>query len=60
MSNPFENDSISERKVFWKNYGHLPPSGHFCPGIKGSSLRDEYPVDPENLWSVARAALKTV
>jgi pimeloyl-ACP methyl ester carboxylesterase len=30
----------------------------FIPGIKGSSLRDEYPVDPENLWSVARAALK--
>src|SRR5215471_19393910 len=30
----------------------------FVPGIKGSSLRDEYPVDPENLWSVARAALK--
>jgi hypothetical protein len=30
----------------------------FVPGIKGSSLRDEYPVEPENLWSVARAALK--
>jgi pimeloyl-ACP methyl ester carboxylesterase len=35
-----------------------PPPVIFVPGIKGSSLRDEYPVDPENLWSVARAALK--
>ena len=35
-----------------------PPPVIFVPGIKGSSLRDEYPVDPENLWSVARAVLK--
>jgi hypothetical protein len=35
-----------------------PPPVIFVPGIKGSSLRDEYPVDPENLWSTARAVLK--
>ncbi len=26
----------------------------FIPGIMGSTLRDEYPVDPETIWSVLR------
>lgn len=31
----------------------------FLPGIMGSTLRDEYPVSPEGVWSVAKAALKS-
>jgi pimeloyl-ACP methyl ester carboxylesterase len=31
----------------------------FLPGIMGTTLRDEYPVGPENVWSVAKAALKS-
>jgi pimeloyl-ACP methyl ester carboxylesterase len=31
----------------------------FLPGIKGSALRDEYPVDPETVWSVMRAVTKS-
>jgi pimeloyl-ACP methyl ester carboxylesterase len=38
--------------------GQLPAPVIFVPGIKGSSLRDEYPVEPEIVWSVARAVLK--
>ena len=30
----------------------------FVAGIKGSALRDEYPVEPETVWSVLRAAVK--
>jgi len=30
----------------------------FLPGIMGSALRDEYPVAPENVWSVFKAATK--
>ena len=45
-------------KGFEETMAKYPSPVIFVPGIKGSSLRDEYPVDPENLWSVARAALK--
>jgi len=31
----------------------------FVAGIKGSALRDEYPVDPETVWSVLRAVVKS-
>lgn len=31
----------------------------FLPGIMGSALRDEYPVAPENVWSVLKAATKS-
>jgi pimeloyl-ACP methyl ester carboxylesterase len=31
----------------------------FVPGIKGSALRDEYPVDPETVWSIMRAIFKS-
>ena len=31
----------------------------FLPGIMGSALRDEYPVSPENVWSVLKAATKS-
>ena len=31
----------------------------FLPGIMGSSLRDEYTVTPESVWSVGRAAVKS-
>ena len=31
----------------------------FVPGIKGSALRDEYPIDPETVWSVLRAVVKS-
>lgn len=37
----------------------LPAPVIFLPGIMGSTLRDEYPVTPENVWSVAKAALKS-
>lgn len=37
----------------------LPAPVIFIPGIMGSSLRDEYPVTPESVWSVARAAVKS-
>ncbi len=37
----------------------LPAPVIFLPGIMGSTLRDEYPVGPENVWSVAKAALKS-
>lgn len=37
----------------------LPSPVIFVPGIKGSALRDEYPVSPETVWSVAQAALKS-
>ena len=30
----------------------------FLPGIMGSALRDEYPVAPENVWSILKAATK--
>ncbi|MBP7141087.1 MAG: hypothetical protein KBA71_04225 [Opitutaceae bacterium] len=36
----------------------LPAPVLFVPGIMGSTLRDEYPVDPENVWSVLKAATK--
>lgn len=29
----------------------------FVPGIKGSTLRDEYPVNPETVWSLLHAIL---
>jgi hypothetical protein len=32
----------------------LPNPVIVLPGIMGSSLRDEYPVDPETVWSVLR------
>ncbi|MFM7101736.1 MAG: esterase/lipase family protein [Verrucomicrobiota bacterium] len=38
---------------------HLPAPVIFLPGIMGSTLRDEYPVGPETVWSVAAAALKS-
>jgi pimeloyl-ACP methyl ester carboxylesterase len=31
----------------------------FVPGIKGSALRDEYPIEPETVWSVMRAVVKS-
>jgi len=31
----------------------------FLPGIMGSALRDEYPVSPETVWSVLKAATKS-
>ena len=31
----------------------------FLPGIMGSALRDEYPVAPENVWSILKAATKS-
>ncbi len=37
----------------------LPAPVIFLPGIMGSALRDEYPVDPENVWSVLKAATKS-
>jgi len=37
----------------------LPSPVIFLPGIMGSTLRDEYQVDPDNVWSVAKAALKS-
>lgn len=37
----------------------LPAPVIFLPGIMGSTLRDEYPVGPEGVWSVAAAALKS-
>lgn len=37
----------------------LPAPVVFLPGIMGSTLRDEYPVDPENVWSVLKAATKS-
>lgn len=38
---------------------NLPSPVIFIPGIMGSALRDEYPVSPEPVWSVLRAALKS-
>lgn len=37
----------------------LPAPVIFLPGIMGSTLRDEYPVGPEAVWSVAAAVLKS-
>jgi pimeloyl-ACP methyl ester carboxylesterase len=37
----------------------LPSPVIFLPGIMGSALRDEYPVSPENVWSVLKAATKS-
>jgi pimeloyl-ACP methyl ester carboxylesterase len=37
----------------------LPAPVIFLPGIMGSALRDEYPVSPENVWSVVKAATKS-
>lgn len=31
----------------------------FVAGIQGSALRDEYPVNPETVWSVLRAVVKS-
>lgn len=36
----------------------LPSPVIFVPGIMGSALRDEYPVSPENVWSVFKAATR--
>lgn len=36
----------------------LPSPVIFIPGIMGSSLRDEYPVSPDTVWSVLKAATK--
>ena len=37
----------------------LPAPVIFLPGIMGSTLRDEYPVSPDNVWSVTKAAFKS-
>ncbi len=37
----------------------LPSPVIFLPGIMGSTLRDQYPIDPENVWSVVKAATKS-
>lgn len=37
----------------------LPSPVVFVPGIMGSALRDEYPVSPEPVWTVLRAAIKS-
>ncbi|MBC8009496.1 MAG: alpha/beta fold hydrolase [Burkholderiales bacterium] len=36
----------------------LPAPVIFLPGIMGSTLRDEYPVSADNVWSVTKAAFK--
>ncbi len=36
----------------------LPDPVIFLPGIMGSTLRDEYALSPENVWSVLKAATK--
>lgn len=38
---------------------NLPSPVIFVPGIMGSALRDEYPVSPEPVWTVLKAALKS-
>lgn len=37
----------------------LPAPVVFLPGIMGSTLRDEYPVSPENVWSIGRYIVKS-
>ncbi len=36
----------------------LPHPTIFVPGIMGSALRDQYPVDPETVWSPVKMMLK--
>jgi len=37
----------------------LPAPVIFVPGIMGSVLRDQYPVDPETVWSPLKLLIKS-
>ena len=51
------DESLRADNVAMPNY--YPDPVIFVAGIKGSALRDEYPVDPETVWSVLRAVVKS-